>query len=297
MRPWYLLCLLGMLQGCTTSAIHVMSRMTTAGEPAYARETDLELAEPALAANLKLLEALLESEPRNATLLLQSAKTLAAYTYAFVEARLDSVQEAERQEAMRQRARQLYRRGVAYGLRVLSQEDPLWLRATSADGPALEELLRRLKRSAVPALLWTSFCWGGALNLERSSLETVALFPRLRAMLDRLLELDETYFYGLPHLLQAVHYAALSPVFGGNPVLAQEHFHKAHTLSAGRLLIVPLLEAQYYAVQVQDKELFTQRLQQVLDASPDFFPPQGLLNAVARQRASVLLRRIDALFF
>jgi hypothetical protein len=63
------------------------------------------------------------------------------------------------------------------------------------------------------------------------------------------------------------------------------------------LLLVPLLEAQYYAVQVQDRALFTERLQQVLEAPETLFPEQGLLNAVARHRAAILLRRIDELFF
>lgn len=298
MRYVFLLGLLLLIQGCHAVMVGMVTQMTTAGEPAYERETDLQLAEPALAANLKLLEALLESDPSNATLLLQSTKTLGAYTYAFVESRLDSPGAADAAEVMRQtqRARQLYRRGVAYGLRLLSRYDPAWLQATATDGPALDALLQHLPRRAVPALFWTSFCWGGALNLERASLETVVVFSRFQAMLARLVELDEAYFYGFPHLLQAVHYAALSPVFGGNPALAQEHFRQAQALSGGRLLIVPLLEAQYYAVQIQDKDLFRQRLQQIIAAPVDLFPPQGLLNAVAKQRAPVLLQRLEALF-
>jgi hypothetical protein len=59
---------------------------------------------------------------------------------------------------------------------------------------------------------------------------------------------------------------------------------------------VPLLEAQYYAVQVQDRALFTERLQYILEAPETLFPEQALLNAVARRRAVLLLRRIDELF-
>jgi hypothetical protein len=134
------------------------------------------------------------------------------------------------------------------------------------------------------------------LNMDRAALATATALPRLRVVLQRLLELDETYFYGLSHLLQAVQYAGLSPLLGGNPAQAQHHFVRAQVLSQGRLLIVPLVEAQYYAVQTQDRALFQQRLRQVLDAPETLFPEQGLLNAVAKQRAEILLQRLEELF-
>jgi len=148
----------------------------------------------------------------------------------------------------------------------------------------------------VPALFWTSFCWGGWLNLERTALETGAALPLLQAMLTQLLALDETYFDGIPHLLQAVRYASFSVALGGDPAQAQHHFRRAQALSQGRLLLVPLLEAQYYAVQVQGRPLFAQRLQDVMEAPETLAPEHGLLNAVAKHRAALLLRRIDELF-
>jgi hypothetical protein len=86
------------------------------------------------------------------------------------------------------------------------------------------------------------------------------------------------------------------PQWTGDPAQAQRHFTRARTLSQGHLLLVPLAEAQYQAVQIQDRTLFTQRLQQVLDAPETLFPEQALLNAVAKHRAVLLLRRLDELF-
>jgi len=268
------------------------------GMPAYLRETDVELAEPALAASVKLTEALLETAPDDTRLLLQVVQGLAGYTYAFVEVRIEAARgrDPEQVRIHTQRAQRLYQRGLQYGLRLLSQYHPPLLQATALPLETLSMHLRRLDREAVPALLWTSFCWGGFLNLERTALETVTALPLLQAMLTRLLELDEGYFYGFPHLLQAVRYASFAAALGGDPVQAQRHFMRAYALSQGRLLLVPLLEAQYYAVQVQDRTLFTERLQQVIEAPETLFPEQALLNAVARHRAALLLRRIDELF-
>jgi hypothetical protein len=280
------------------SAVRLISQITAAGTPAYERETDLELAEQAMAANVKAVEALLETEPRNPTLLLQATQGFAGYTYAFVEGRIDAARGRDPQQVAQQtrRAQQLYQRGMQYGLRLLSQHEARWLQATALDATTLATLTRQLDRTAVPGLFWTSFCWGGMLNMDRAALATATALPRLRVVLQRLLELDETYFYGFSHLLQAVQYAGLSPLLGGNPVQAQHHFVRAQVLSQGRLLIVPLVEAQYYAVQTQDRALFQQRLQHVLDAPETLFPEQGLLNAVAKQRAEILLQRIEELF-
>jgi hypothetical protein len=290
-------------QGCGVGsqkpAVRLISRIIDTGAPAYERETDLELAEQALAANVKLLEALLVTDPRNPSLLLQATRGFAGYTYAFVEARLEAARGRDPQQVAQHtaRAQHLYQRGLQYGLRLLSQYHPDWLQATSIEGRPITELLQQLDQPAVPALFWTSFCWGGWLNLERQALETAVLLPRLRVLVQRLLALDEHYFYGLPHVLQAVQYASFTPALGGNPELAQHHFTRARALSQGQLLIVPLLEAQYYAVQIQDRALFTQRLQDILAAPETLFPPQGLLNAVAKHRAALLLQRLDELFF
>ena len=296
-------CLCAVLgQGCSAlgqrSAVRLMGQIAEAGMPAYLREADLGLAEPALAASVKLTEALLETAPDDRRLLLQAVQGVAGYTYAFVETQLEEARghDIDQVRVHTQRAQRLYQRGLHYGLGLLSRYDPALLQATALPLEALTLHLRRLHREAVPALLWTSFCWGGFLNLERTALETVTALPLFRALLARLLELDETYFYGLPHLVQAVHEASFSAALGGHPAQAQDHFARAYALSQGRLLLVPLLEAQYYAVQVQDRALFAQRLQQVLAAPETLFPEQALLNAVAKRRAALLLRRIDELF-
>jgi hypothetical protein len=279
-------------------AVRTIGRILEDGMPAYARETDLELAESSLGTTVKLLEALLENDPDNPVLLEQTVQALATYTYAFVEVRIEAARgrEPERLEQYRHRARRLYRRALQYGLRRLSRYAPAWRQATSLPLDTLEPLVQRLDRQAVPALFWTAFCWGNVLNLERTGLKTAAALPRLQALLTRLLELDETYFYGAPHLLQAVQYASRSPMLGGNPQQARWHFDRARELSQGRLLLVPLFRARYYAVQVQDRKAFTTLLQQIIAAPEGLFPDQAFLNAVAKRWAALFLGQVDKLF-
>lgn len=132
--------------------------------------------------------------------------------------------------------------------------------------------------------------------MTRDALETLTAMPRFEALLMRLVELDEAYFYGAPHLLLAVHYASRAPTLGGQPAQAKFHFERAAALSQGELLLVPLLEAQYYAVQIQDRVLFVSSLQDVLQAAETLLPEQAFLNALAKQRAALLLARVNDLF-
>ncbi len=279
-------------------AIDTMSDMMAAGQPVYEREPDLDLAAQALAANLKLVEALLESAPEHPVLLLQAAQGFAAYAYAVAEKPLA---EARRHtssdvDAHTRRTRALYHRGLQYGLRLLSHKRTDWQQATSLDLTILEDRLQELSPQAVPALFWTAFCWGGVLNMARDALDTLTALPRFEALLTRLVELDETYFYGGPHLLLAVHYASRAPMLGGKPAQAKFHFERAAALSQGELLLVPLLEAEYYAVQNQDRAHFVKSLQHVLQASETLLPEQAFLNALAKQRAALLLERANDLF-
>ena len=129
------LCLLP-CQGCGAlgqrSAVQVMGYVAETGMPAYLRETDLELAEPALATSVKLTEALLETAPDDPRLLLQGVQGLAGYTYAFVEVRIEVARgrDPEQVRIHTQRAQRLYQRGLQYGLRLLSQYHPALRQAT-----------------------------------------------------------------------------------------------------------------------------------------------------------------------
>ncbi len=148
----------------TRSAVRTISAMMADGLPAYTREeTDVELATQALAANVKFIEALLQTEPRHPTLLLQAAQGFATYAYAVVEGQLAEARAAAPSHVARhqQRAQQLYRRGQQYGLRLLHRYHAAWRQAPSLPLATLTAHLQQLPPEAVPALFWTAFCWGG----------------------------------------------------------------------------------------------------------------------------------------
>src|SRR3989304_3900380 len=271
------------------------------GMAAFYREEDLILAEQALASNLKLLEVFLEASPAHppATpdLLLQASQGFGAYTFAFVEDKITRHhRDPHRIEVHRERARRLYLRGREYGLRLLALRHNALAASLNADLPALRTSLARLRREDVPALFWTAYGWAGSIHWSLDRPEMLADLPRVLVMMDRVLELDEPYFFAGAHLFFGAYYASRSRALGGDPERARLHLDRVLELAGPTILMGRLFLADPYAIQVQDRTLFETQLRLILDAPEDLSPDYRLLNQVAKARARLLLERIDELF-
>ncbi|MFQ5804567.1 MAG: TRAP transporter TatT component family protein [Candidatus Methylomirabilales bacterium] len=267
------------------------------GMETFYQEEDLPLAEQALASTLKYLEVLLQASPDNEELLLQASQGFGAYTFAFVDNQI-ATHHADPHLARlrRERARRLYLRGRDYGLRVLTLRHETLAAAPTADLTTFRAALQRLHKEDVPGLFWAAYGWAGAINMSRDRPEMLADMPRVVAMMDRVLELDEEYFFAGPHLFFGVYYASRSRALGGDPPQAKSHLDRALDLTGGKLLLVHLFLADPYAVQIQNRSLFEAQLRLILDAPDNLSPKQRLLNRIAKARAQLLLERIDELF-
>ncbi len=271
-------------QGCIqTIAIRSMGGIMDNGFKAFNEESDIQLAHEALGSNLKLLEALIKSDPGNKQFLLFASQGYNAYALAFCED--DSVE----------RARVFYLRGKEYGLQVLQQNDAFRL-ALDKDDAAFRESLRSLTKDDVPALFWTAFSWGSYINITRTDVAALADLAKVRAMIERVAELDPSYYYGGAYLFLGTIEGTTPKGLGGNPERSREYFEKSLAINGGKFLMTQLYEARAYAVQIQDRTLFESLLNQVLDADIDVLPEARLANAVAKEKARRLLAQADDLF-
>jgi hypothetical protein len=91
-------------------------------------------------------------------------------------------------------------------------------------------------------------------------------------------------------------YAAPPKAMGGNPEKAKRHFQRAFELSKSKLLVVQLMYAKFYAVQIQDKALFVKTLSEIIATPVNSFPERNLANEVAKRKAKDLLEKVDTLF-
>jgi len=247
-------------------------------------ENDLQLAKQAIASDLKLLDGLIKGDPENRHLLLLASQGYTSYALAFVD-----------EEQNPERAKNFYRRGQNYGLRILNQKKS-FRQALDRDLELFRQALRDFSRKDVPALFWTANAWGNWINLSKTEPQALAELPKVTAIMQRVIELDEGFFYGGAHLFLGTVLASRSRLLGGDPEKAQYHFQRAIKLSKGRFLLTKVFYAKYYAVQVQNRKLFENLLKQVLQTPDNILPEQRLANAVAKRKAAVLLQKIDDLF-
>jgi hypothetical protein len=148
----------------------------------------------------------------------------------------------------------------------------------------------------VPALFWTTSAWAGWISTNLGNVDAVGDLPVLEATLDRTLQLDDTYYYGGPHLLMGVYLAARAPVLGGGLAESKKHFDRALSVGGSTSLTGKVLFAQYYATGIKDRKLFEGTLREVIAAPVDEVPELTLSNTLAKEKARRILDKTEEYF-
>jgi len=272
--------------GCTAAArtkmmVDGMKPMMDKMKIAANKNTDIELLRDAMPASLVQLDGFIEISPDNPDLLLRAAEANAGYAFAFVKDK--------------NRKRMFFQKARDYSLRALKQNDTF----REASDKSLDEFIGSLKsfeKEDVPALFFASSTWIQWIGLSLSDPEALMDLPKVEAMMERVLELDDTFMYGSIHAGFGAYYAARSVTLGGKPVKAKYHFDKEFEISESKYLVFYLLYARYYAVQIQDRTLFVETLNKVISAPPNLLPEKNLANEIARRKAKELLAEADEYF-
>jgi hypothetical protein len=249
--------------------------MIEGGIDALNRETDLELAEASIPTNLKMLEGMIRIDPENITLHTYAAQAYYGLAFGFNE------------DYRKKRAASFYVRGRKHGLIALTLSGANNLSKPNFE--LFESDLKDLGKDEVPALFWAASNWAKWIDLNRDKPESIAQLPKPTAMMQRVLKLDETFFYGGAHMYFGVYYGGRAPMFGGDFKKSREHFDRAREITNGKLLIADLLQAQYLARQQLDQKDFHNRLTKIIEAPDDLYPELALFNKIAKRKAKILL--------
>ena len=246
-------------------------------------ESDLGLAATSIAGNLKLMEAVLRTDPGNRVILMMACRAYSSYAMGFVE------------DSDPPRAREFYRRGLEYGLRLF---DPRGSLRRSFDGSSadVEESLRRADARDVPTVFWTAVSWVGYISLGLTDPDALAALPKVEAMMNFVRDTDPGYFYGGADFFLGTMAGSRPAMLGGSPEASREHFDRALAYSDGKFLLTYVYYARTYAVQTQDSILFGSLLTAVDTASIDILPGARLSNAVAKRKAILLRAKSHELF-
>lgn len=267
-------------------AVDVTADIMVDGAKAIEEESDLTLADTAIAANIKMLEGLLKASPRNETLRILCSKSYGGYAFAFMEDAYEEFQKRDSKKAKeyKERANLFYERGKSYALSIL-EENKKFKQALGSHFEAYEAQVNDLDRSDIAPIFWTAYNWGNWINLNLHSPQAIADAPRMELLMQKVLAWDESYFFAGPHLFYGAYYGSRPPMLGGNLLKSKEHFERALTLTNRKFLIAQVLYAQYYAVQAQDKKLFDALILEVLEAPDTIFPEQSLITQLAKKKA------------
>lgn len=246
------------------------------------KQSDLRLIREGMPAYLMLMDGMIEAWPDNEQLLIAATQGYSSFASIFTE------------DQDKEYAELLLGKGRQYALRSLELrglKEPL---ARPLDD--FKESLKGLGKKDVPYLFWSATCWANWINLNLDSMEALAELPWVESMMQRVLELEEGFYYGGPHLFMGVWFGSRPKIAGGDLKRAQTHFLKAVELGKGTFLMAYVYYAEYYARRVLDKDLFVSTLETVLRTPADTLPELTLLNTVAKKKAKELLSRTEEYF-
>ena len=249
---------------------------------ATAKHDDVDLVTQAGPTFLLLIEGLLESSPDDQRLLLSAAELYTSYG-ALVE--LDDPE----------RARSLYHRAKTYGLKALGQKKGL---APLLASPYREfvQIRDHLKSRDLPLVFWAASSWGAWISTSTDSMGALADLPKVILLMEWILQENETFYFGSPHIFLGMYHAALPRGFGGNPEKSRHHFNRALEVGKDQVLISYVQMARYYARQVFDRELYVSLLTKALALPVDGVPELTLQNVMAQRMARKLLEETDEFF-
>jgi tetratricopeptide (TPR) repeat protein len=222
------------------------------------------------------------------------------YSFGFLEDDLESIPDDGKHAAERDqlawRATNLYDRALDYALRLIATEDKKFPDQFKKDVASAEAAAKKLEKEDAPGLLFAGLALASAINLNRQDLARVVDLPKAIALIKRAHELDPKFYNAGAAMTLGIIYCSQGKAIGGDPDLGKKMFEEAIHATDGKYLMTKVMFARFYAVIVQDRDLYTKTLKEVIAAPNDLYPQQRLANALAKKRAERYLKKIEEYF-
>lgn len=260
------------LGGCTTM---VTSKLGDNLSQAIANQDDPDTVRAGAPAYLLLIDGLISGSPKDQRLLVAGARLYSSYAAVFVE-------DPERAKRMANKAHDYARRGLCSERPAICQ---------LAEGPYLELLpaIQSTSYEDLSALYVYALSWALKIQTHSDDWSAIADLPKVEAMLQQVVALDDKYERGDPYLYLGIIRTQRPPALGGEPEKGKQAFEKAIQISGGQNLMAKVEYARRYARLVFDRELHDRLLNEVLAADPEV-AGFTLSNVLAQRQARELLK-------
>ncbi len=286
------------LSNCSikTIAVEQMGELVADGVPAFEKDEDLDLIRDSIPANLKLLEAMLESDPENGKIPAILSQMYASYSFAFLEADLETPGVGNKAK-LKERINRFYERGQQYAERALTASNKKCEQGLKVLAE-LDSCLSGLGKDDVPALYWYGFNIAAYMNRNLDSMAALSQGPKMEKVMNRVIALNESYNFGSAHLFLMLYYGGRSAMMGGNATKGDSHYQAIQKLGGSDFLLADVFYARYVLVQKDDREGFEKMLKAAIAKNVDSnkAPQLRLYNSLAKSRANLYLNSVDDLF-
>ena len=273
--------LLLMLSGCGQMVSNAKKEFAQDISATILDYDDSETIRQAAPAYMVLVSSMIRSDPDNVDLLMSGASLYGAYASIFVE--------------NKDRQRVLSSRAFEYASHAVCVTRPAVCEMRKNSYHQFELALGQFNKQDADVLFSLGSAWSGLIQASSSDWNAVAELPRAKAVIARVLQLDETNHNGDAHIYMGVMQSLLPETMGGKPELAKAHFEKAIKISTGINLMARLMYAEKYARLVFDRELHDRLLNEILDADISK-SANRLIDVVVQERARKLLANADDYF-
>ncbi len=237
-------------------------------------QADPEIAAASIPTFMVMMDSLILDSPKNPAILSASADLNGAYASLFASSDTQAKQLAEK-------SLQQARAAICTKVAKICTQNNINLDQFKA-------ILTSVNKSQTGLLYSFGTAWAGWIQSHRDDWDGLAQIPKVKAVMDRVVELDEQYKWGRGHLYLGVINSQLPPALGGKPEVGRMHFEKAIKISAGQDLIAKVEFARHYARLMFDQALHDHLLKDVIEAKTNV-TTLNLSNTVAKQQAKQLL--------
>jgi hypothetical protein len=271
--------------GCSRSGLVVSAMLPILenSRTAALASNDMRTFNEATPSSLFLLEGLIQTKPKNRELRESAAMLYFAYGFTF-----DAPED-------RDYAGLLYLKGLEHGRSALESNKKfagVWERPFAEFSAGVHHLTD----DDLPAMVWTVANWSQFISMHLDSTDVLIDIPKVQILLERAIEIDGTYFEGLPYMILGSLQAFRPPLMGGDPEGSKANFDRAFAVSSGKFLLAHYFYAKFYCYRIQDADMFQKTLEGVVSQPDTIMPEYRLLNAIAIEKSAHLLEEKDELF-
>lgn len=186
------------------------------------------------------------------------------------------------------RAKLLTTKSLEYASRAACVEDERLCDLRGNSFEVYTTIIESLQADEIEVAYTLGVAWTGWIQSHSDDWNAIAELSRVKLLMAKVIELDETWENGSPHLYMGGLETVLPASMGGKPEKGKQHFERALELADGQYLMTKVIFAEQYARLVFDQALHDQLLNEVISADP-VVEGMTLTNRIAQERAKELL--------